>query len=143
MRCEFLTDSPKKARLKQRDSGFHKVNTSSKLNCYDVFRAQGWRVVPLIRLARLAVRLAQVCECSFNHTNPNSNLKDKVTSHAVKSTLILVFKLGVQFSSQSESADRDRWINLTLEASNEVCGSIYYFCTCPGIFSSFHGVFCN
>ena len=44
------------------------VDTSSKLNCYDVFRAQGWRVVPLIRLARLAVRLAQVCECSFNHT---------------------------------------------------------------------------
>jgi len=25
-------------------------------------KAQGWRVVPLIRLARLAVRLAQVCE---------------------------------------------------------------------------------
>ncbi|XP_020629636.1 tetratricopeptide repeat protein 37-like isoform X1 [Orbicella faveolata] len=42
-------------------------------------KAQGWRVVPLIRLARLAVRLAQ-----------------------------------------SESADLDRWINLTLEASNEV-----------------------
>ncbi|KAL9987357.1 hypothetical protein ACROYT_G001647 [Oculina patagonica] len=42
-------------------------------------KAQGWRVVPLIRLALLALRLAQ-----------------------------------------SESADRDRWINLTLEASNEV-----------------------
>ena len=51
------------------------VIISSKFNCYDVFRAQGWRVVPLIRLARLAVRLAQVCECSFNHTNPNSNLR--------------------------------------------------------------------
>ncbi|KAJ7369927.1 Tetratricopeptide repeat protein 37 [Desmophyllum pertusum] len=42
-------------------------------------KAQSWRVVPLIRLAMLAVRLAQ-----------------------------------------SESADRDRWINLSLEASNEV-----------------------
>lgn len=45
------------------------VNASSKPNFYDVFRAQGWRVVPLIRLARLAVRLAQVCECGFNCYN--------------------------------------------------------------------------
>lgn len=60
-----------------------------------------------------------------------SNLKDKSQAR-------LNFELGVQFFlSQSESADRDRWINLTLEASNEVCGNkewIYFFCICPGIF---------
>lgn len=66
------------------------VNTLSKLNCCDVFRAQGWRVVPLIRLARLAVRLVQVWQCSFNHTIPNSNLKDKPQTR-------IIFKHGVQF----------------------------------------------
>jgi len=110
----FQTDSPEKT-----VGMSHMVNTLSKLNC--CFRAQGWRVVPLIRLARLAVRLAQVCQCSFNHTVPNSNLKDKPQTR-------VIFKHGVQFSlslshTQSESADRDRWINLTLEASNEVCRS--------------------
>ena len=68
----------------------HMVNTLSKLNCCDVFRAQGWRVVPLIRLARLAVRLVQVCQCSFNHTIPYSNLKDKPQTR-------IIFKHGVQF----------------------------------------------
>ena len=68
----------------------HMVNTLSKLNCCDVFRAQGWRVVPLIRLARLAVRLVQVWQCSFNHTIPNSNLKDKPQTR-------IIFKHGVQF----------------------------------------------
>ena len=51
------------------------------------------------------------------------------------------------FLSQSESADRDRWINLTLEASNEVCGSkgcIHYFCSCLWtFFPLFQGVFCD
>lgn len=65
------------------------VNTLSKLNC--CFRAQGWRVVPLIRLARLAVRLAQVCQCSFNHTVPNSKFKDKPQTR-------VIFNHGVQFS---------------------------------------------
>ena len=72
------------------------VIISSKFNCYDVFRAQGWRVVPLIRLARLAVRLAQVCECSFNHTNPNSNLR---ISHKPYGVVSLVYI----FSSLSQS----------------------------------------
>ena len=64
---------------------------------YDVLRAQGWRVVPLIRLARLAVRLAQVCECNFNHINPNSNLKYNPQA-------VLVFNLGLyNFLSLSQS----------------------------------------